>query len=115
MAKAMLARCVAGWLRLPPAAVTDVALVAQSPHRVAGVLPTNDCATWPVSQLRSNRLWRWQNATGPADAKVLTGIDVLERDNFKQLAGMRVGLVTNQTGRDRDDVSTIDVSSKRRM
>lgn len=40
---------------------------------------------------------------------VLTGIDVLERDNFKQLAGMRVGLLTNQTGRDRANHSTIDV------
>ena len=29
---------------------------------------------------------------------MLTGIDVLERDNFKPLAGMRIGLVTNHTG-----------------
>ncbi|MEP6718723.1 MAG: exo-beta-N-acetylmuramidase NamZ domain-containing protein [bacterium] len=44
--------------------------------------------------------------------KVLTGIDVLERDGFKQLAGMRIGLITNQTGRDRQGTSTIDVLSK---
>ncbi|HEY6660679.1 MAG TPA: exo-beta-N-acetylmuramidase NamZ domain-containing protein, partial [Pyrinomonadaceae bacterium] len=44
--------------------------------------------------------------------KVLTGIDVLERDNFKQLAGMRIGLVTNHTGRDREGRQTIDVLSK---
>jgi uncharacterized protein YbbC (DUF1343 family) len=43
------------------------------------------------------------------DAEVLTGIDVLERDNFKQLAGMRVGLVTNHTGRNRKGRPTIDV------
>ncbi len=43
------------------------------------------------------------------DAEVLTGIDVLERDNFKQLAGLRVGLVTNHTGRDRRGRQTIDV------
>src|SRR5688500_4987866 len=36
-----------------------------------------------------------------SSSKVLTGIDVLARDNFKQLAGMRIGLVTNHTGRDR--------------
>lgn len=48
----------------------------------------------------------------PADAEVLTGIDVLERDNFKQLAGMRVGLVTNHTGRTRAGRSTIDVLHK---
>jgi uncharacterized protein YbbC (DUF1343 family) len=44
-----------------------------------------------------------------ADAEVLTGIDVLERDGFKQLSGMRVGLVTNHTGRDRTGRQTIDV------
>ncbi len=43
------------------------------------------------------------------DAKVLTGIDVLERDGFKQLAGLRIGLVTNHTGRDREGRQTIDV------
>lgn len=45
----------------------------------------------------------------PISARVLTGIDVLERDNFKQLIGLRVGLVTNQTGRDREGKSTIDI------
>ena len=48
----------------------------------------------------------------PADAQVLNGIDVLERDGFKQLNGLRVGLVTNQTGRDRSGRSTIDVLFK---
>jgi uncharacterized protein YbbC (DUF1343 family)/CubicO group peptidase (beta-lactamase class C family) len=47
-----------------------------------------------------------------ADAQVLTGIDVLERDGFKQLSGMRVGLVTNQTGRDRSGRLTIDALYK---
>jgi uncharacterized protein YbbC (DUF1343 family)/CubicO group peptidase (beta-lactamase class C family) len=45
-------------------------------------------------------------------AKVLTGIDVLERDNFKPLAGMRLGLVTNHTGRNREGRQTIDVLNK---
>ncbi|MGH9764275.1 MAG: exo-beta-N-acetylmuramidase NamZ domain-containing protein, partial [Blastocatellia bacterium] len=40
---------------------------------------------------------------------VLTGLDVLERDNFKELEGRRVGLITNQTGRDSSGRSTIDV------
>ena len=47
-----------------------------------------------------------------SSVKVLTGIDVLERDNFKPLAGMRVGLVTNHTGRNRGGRQTIDVLSK---
>lgn len=46
------------------------------------------------------------------DAQVLNGIDVLQRDGFKQLAGMRVGLVTNHTGRDRSGRPTIDVLHK---
>lgn len=44
-----------------------------------------------------------------SEAKVLTGIDVLARDGFKQLAGLKVGLVTNHTGRDRAGKQTIDV------
>jgi uncharacterized protein YbbC (DUF1343 family) len=40
-------------------------------------------------------------------APVLTGIDILERDNFEALAGQRVALLTNQTGIDRDGTSTI--------
>jgi uncharacterized protein YbbC (DUF1343 family)/CubicO group peptidase (beta-lactamase class C family) len=49
--------------------------------------------------------------TVPA-TKVLTGIDVLERDKFRQLAGLRVGLVTNHTGRNREGRQTIDVLNK---
>jgi uncharacterized protein YbbC (DUF1343 family) len=48
----------------------------------------------------------------PISANVLTGIDVLERDNFKPLAGLRIGLVTNHTGRDRNGRQTIDVLNK---
>ena len=40
---------------------------------------------------------------------MLNGIDVLARDGFKQLAGLRLGLVTNHTGRDREGRQTIDV------
>jgi uncharacterized protein YbbC (DUF1343 family)/CubicO group peptidase (beta-lactamase class C family) len=52
------------------------------------------------------------NRSGPPAGPlhpVLTGIDVLERDNFKQLEGRRVGLITNHTGRNRRGRSTIDV------
>jgi uncharacterized protein YbbC (DUF1343 family)/CubicO group peptidase (beta-lactamase class C family) len=55
---------------------------------------------------------RAATASTTSDAKVLTGIDVLERDGFKQLNGLRLGLVTNQTGRDRAGRSTIDVLFK---
>jgi len=39
--------------------------------------------------------------------EVLTGIDVLVRDGFRQLAGRRVGLITNHTGIDRGGVDTL--------
>jgi uncharacterized protein YbbC (DUF1343 family) len=64
-----------------------------------------------VARLNSNSARAAANETA-ADAQVLTGIDVLERDGFKQLAGLRIGLVTNQTGRDRAGRSTIDVLFK---
>src|SRR2546423_1813513 len=51
-------------------------------------------------------------ASDSMDAQVLTGIDVLERDGFKQLNGMRIGLMTNQTGRDAVGRSTIDILFK---
>ncbi len=42
-------------------------------------------------------------------AQTLTGIDVLEAQKFAPLAGKRVGLITNQTGIDRQRRSTIDL------
>jgi uncharacterized protein YbbC (DUF1343 family)/CubicO group peptidase (beta-lactamase class C family) len=40
---------------------------------------------------------------------VLNGIDVLVRDDFKQLKGRKVGLITNHTGVSRDGKRTIDL------
>lgn len=40
---------------------------------------------------------------------VLNGVDVLERDQFAVLKGMRVGLITNQTGINRRRETTIDL------
>ncbi|MBA3634132.1 MAG: DUF1343 domain-containing protein [Acidobacteria bacterium] len=45
----------------------------------------------------------------PQSAIVLNGIDVLEKNNFKELNGLRVGLVTNHTGRNFQGKPTIDV------
>ena len=45
----------------------------------------------------------------PLNATVLNGIDVLEKSNFKELDGLRIGLVTNQTGRNLNGKPTIDV------
>jgi uncharacterized protein YbbC (DUF1343 family) len=43
------------------------------------------------------------------EREVLTGIDVLVRENFARLKGKKVGLVTNHTGRDRLGRATIDL------
>jgi uncharacterized protein YbbC (DUF1343 family) len=40
---------------------------------------------------------------------VLTGIDVLQRDGFRALAGRNIGLITNHTGIDRSGVSNIQL------
>jgi uncharacterized protein YbbC (DUF1343 family)/CubicO group peptidase (beta-lactamase class C family) len=42
-------------------------------------------------------------------AEVLTGLDVLAEDNFAALRGKRVGLITNQTGVNRDGRRNVDL------
>jgi uncharacterized protein YbbC (DUF1343 family)/CubicO group peptidase (beta-lactamase class C family) len=44
-----------------------------------------------------------------AEARALNGIDVLVRQKFAPLKGLRIGLVTNHTGEDRDRNLTIDL------
>lgn len=46
--------------------------------------------------------------TAPAGAYVLTGLDVSEQHDFDQFAGLRVGIITNQTGADRAGRSGVD-------
>ena len=41
--------------------------------------------------------------------ETLAGIDVLEQQNFAPLTGKRIGLITNQTGMDREGRRTVDV------
>ena len=53
--------------------------------------------------------------SSPDASDVLTGVDRLERDLFDTLAGRRVGLVTNQTGRTRSGVTTIDLLHQARQ
>ena len=42
-------------------------------------------------------------------AQVLNGIDVLKRNKFAQLRGLKIGLITNHTGADRERNPTIDL------
>jgi uncharacterized protein YbbC (DUF1343 family)/CubicO group peptidase (beta-lactamase class C family) len=45
----------------------------------------------------------------PAQLQSLNGIDVLVREKFAPLKGLRLGLITNQSGQDRDRHATIDL------
>ncbi|MEM6915643.1 MAG: exo-beta-N-acetylmuramidase NamZ domain-containing protein [Verrucomicrobiota bacterium] len=49
-----------------------------------------------------------QTAAGESGL-VLNGVDALERDGFEELQGLRIGLITNQTGISRTRRSTIDL------
>jgi uncharacterized protein YbbC (DUF1343 family) len=48
-------------------------------------------------------------AMGRERDAVLNGIDVLVREDFARLRGLRLGLITNQSGRDRQGRLTIDL------
>ena len=70
---------------------------------VAAQLPA---FTRNVEQLTANS----PQLTAPIqNATVLGGIDVLERNKFTELAGKRIGLVTNHTGRNLAGKPTIDI------
>jgi uncharacterized protein YbbC (DUF1343 family)/CubicO group peptidase (beta-lactamase class C family) len=85
------------------ASITDTATVERAREQVGKYY--NELVT-------SLQQFPFRTEGAGSSTKVLTGIDVLERDNFKPLAGMRLGLVTNHTGRNREGRQTIDVLSK---
>lgn len=68
------------------------------------ILTTIGCTSIPHATVR-------REPHGPP-ADVLCGIDVLERDGFKQLEGRHVALITNQTGLDRDGHTTVELLAK---
>jgi len=51
-------------------------------------------------------------ATPKATSPLLNGIDVLKQEDFLPLAGLKIGLVTNHTGQDRERNPTIDLLHK---
>jgi len=85
-------------------------MVAQARLELSRLLREIDERFGALYGRRANR--RSQCHSLQSTPRVLTGIDVLARDGFKQLSGMRIGLVTNHTGRDVSGRSTIDVLYK---
>jgi uncharacterized protein YbbC (DUF1343 family) len=68
-------------------------------------------ATGPSSQAATPLQGRAPPAGAAANARVLTGVDVLAAEGFARLSGLRVGLITNQTGRAASGRRTIDLLS----
>ncbi|HEY0170109.1 MAG TPA: exo-beta-N-acetylmuramidase NamZ domain-containing protein [Pyrinomonadaceae bacterium] len=101
--RARVANVVAG-------AVTDAATVARAQaeqaqyvrHMLSGLARF-------TSAVGEARRAEQEGALAPEQAEVLNGIDVLARGGFKELQNMRVGLITNHTGRDLAGRQTIDV------
>ena len=91
-------------------AVTDVAVTARAQleqsQYVGDMLAGLAKFTASVAEARRTEE---SGVMTPEQAEVLNGIDVLARDGFKELQGLRVGLITNHTGRDRAGRQTIDV------
>lgn len=83
--------------------VTDTAVVARAREQASN---------YYTETIKSLQQFTTRLESATTSTRVLTGIDVLERNGFKQLAGMRIGLVTNHTGRNREGRATIDVLSK---
>ena len=91
-------------------AVTDAAATVRAREQQARHVQSL-VAALPVfsASVREARAREAAGALAPRSANVLNGVDVLARDGFKQLQGMRVGLITNHTGLDRGGRATIDV------
>lgn len=62
-----------------------------------------------ASPIRREIATLFAEAMGLEQTAVLNGIDVLVREDFARLRGLRIGLITNQTGRDRLGRLTIDL------
>ena len=97
-----------------------VALRARLATLVAAALSDVDPAQWRRfeesynAQVAAGTLaWRsaYPVAQPPAapSLRVLNGVDILEETQFRQLSGQRIGLVTNQTGRNRAGKLTVDL------
>jgi uncharacterized protein YbbC (DUF1343 family) len=101
--RARVANVVAG-------SVTDVGAVARAQleqtQYVQNMLAGLAKFTFAVSEARKTEEG---GALTPEQTEVFNGVDVLSRGGFKELQNLRVGLITNHTGRDLSGRQTIDV------
>jgi uncharacterized protein YbbC (DUF1343 family)/CubicO group peptidase (beta-lactamase class C family) len=90
---------------IDPASSTYVVLLSNSvhPHERKAITPLRGKVATIVAAAVG------YESANAAISETLTGIDVLERDNFRALQGKRIGLITNQTGIDRSRRRDADV------
>jgi uncharacterized protein YbbC (DUF1343 family)/CubicO group peptidase (beta-lactamase class C family) len=95
--------------RLDPKQPADVTpLRGRVASIVAASIIAPPYATKPLYDFQQARSSS-SSAPSTSEPSALNGIDVLSRDGFAALKGRRVGLITNQTGRDREGHNTIDL------
>jgi len=95
--------------RLHPDGIGDVGVLRSRIATVAAAALNSDGTnTAGTIRLKPDATPSPSKPVGP----VLTGIDVLVRDGFKQLRGKKIGLITNHTGRSKDGIATIDLLHK---
>jgi uncharacterized protein YbbC (DUF1343 family)/CubicO group peptidase (beta-lactamase class C family) len=86
-------------VRARVATAAAAAVVDMAPSAVPG----------PIGGLPPGPPGRATRATASGLERVRTGVDVLRAEGFARLAGKRIGLVTNHTGRTSDGQTTIDL------
>ncbi len=89
-----------------------IALRSKVATIVAGVFgeaPSRGAASGSVPRTSGAELSQSYRARTARNGNSQTGIEVLEAENFAPLAGLRVGLITNHSGRDHDGRRTIDL------
>lgn len=82
------------------AAVLLCACSAMSPAKTSGdtTAAGNKAAPAQVQSMKQTEAAAYaMSRTIPAETRVLTGLDILERDGFRQIAGKRIGLITNHS------------------
>jgi len=91
---------------IDPSSQTYVVMLANSvhPHQRKAITPLRGKVATVVAAAVSYEDGNVYNAPQPT----LTGIDVLEQENFKRIQGKKIGLITNQTGVDRQGRRDVD-------
>ena len=82
--------------------------------KVATIVAAEFSTTVPLDRLRGQRYASPEFSTSPVSrlvrvGEVRQGVDILRASGFDALRGKRVGLLTNQTGRSHDGLTTIDL------